>query len=56
MKSRGCYETPGGTLCRVAHLDIEALTIDREVRKIRDKLSVDFTQQCYNGINSNAQI
>eukprot|EP00038_Savillea_parva_P006947 m.166869 g.166869 ORF g.166869 m.166869 type:complete len:416 (-) comp12753_c0_seq1:99-1346(-) len=50
MKSRGCYETPGGTVLRAAHIDIEALTIDREVRKIRDMLSVQFTQQIYNGL------
>ena len=45
MKSRGCYETPAGTVIRAAHIDIEALTIDREVRKIRDMLSDQFTQQ-----------
>lgn len=50
MKSRGCYETPAGTVIRAAHIDIEALTIDREVRKIRDMLSVQFTQQIYNGL------
>ena len=50
MKSRGCYETPAGTIVRAAHIDIEALTIDREVRKLRDMLSVQFTQQIYNGL------
>lgn len=50
MKSRGCYETPAGTIIRAAHLDIEALTIDREVRKIRDMLSTQFTAQIYNGL------
>eukprot|EP00040_Diaphanoeca_grandis_P035241 m.221052 g.221052 ORF g.221052 m.221052 type:complete len:418 (+) comp33336_c1_seq1:104-1357(+) len=50
MKSRGCYETPAGTIIRAAHLDIEALTIDREVRKIRDLLSTQFTEQIYNGL------
>jgi len=50
MKSRGCYETPAGAIIREAHLDIEALTIDREVRKIRDMLSVQFTNQIYNGL------
>lgn len=50
MKSRGCYETPAGTIIRAAHIDIEALTIDREVRKIRDMLSVQFTSQIYNGL------
>ena len=32
IKSRGCYETPGGTLLRAAHVDIEGLVLDREVR------------------------
>jgi argininosuccinate synthase len=32
MKSRGCYETPGGTILHSAHLDLETLTMDREVR------------------------
>eukprot|EP00041_Stephanoeca_diplocostata_P006591 m.89508 g.89508 ORF g.89508 m.89508 type:complete len:414 (-) comp16441_c0_seq1:132-1373(-) len=50
MKSRGCYETPAGAIIREAHLDVEALTIDREVRKVRDMLSVQFTQQIYNGL------
>ena len=50
MKSRGCYETPAGAIIREAHLDIEALTIDREVRKIRDLLSTQFTSQIYNGL------
>lgn len=50
MKSRGCYETPAGTIIRDAHLDIEALCMDREVRKIRDKLADEFTQHIYNGL------
>jgi len=50
MKSRGCYETPGGAIIRAAHIDIEALTIDREVRKIRDTLTTEFTAQIYNGL------
>lgn len=49
MKSRGIYETPGGAIIRAAHLDIEALTIDKEVRKIRDMLSTKFTEQIYHG-------
>lgn len=49
MKSRGVYETPAGEILRTAHIDIEGLTIDREVRKIRDMLSVKLTEQIYNG-------
>ncbi|XP_028664371.1 argininosuccinate synthase isoform X2 [Erpetoichthys calabaricus] len=49
MKSRGIYETPGGTILRQAHLDIEAFTLDREVRKIKQSLAVQFSEQIYNG-------
>lgn len=36
VKSRGCYETPAGTILRKAHMDLEGLTMDRDVRKHRD--------------------
>ncbi|CAK4114668.1 unnamed protein product [Aphanomyces euteiches] len=49
IKSRGVYETPGGTLLREAHLDLEGLCMDREVMKLRDSLSVKFAEFCYNG-------
>jgi argininosuccinate synthase len=49
MKSRGCYETPGGTILHHAHLDLETLTMDREVMRIRDTLGVKFTELLYNG-------
>ena len=49
MKSRGVYETPAGEVLRIAHLDIEALTIDKEVRKIRDLMSTKFVEQIYHG-------
>ncbi|OQR90580.1 argininosuccinate synthase [Achlya hypogyna] len=49
IKSRGVYETPGGTILRVAHLDLEGLCMDREVMKLRDSLSVKFAEFCYNG-------
>jgi len=49
MKSRGCYETPGGTILHSAHLDLEVLTMDREVMRIRDTLQVKFTELVYNG-------
>jgi len=49
MKSRGCYETPGGSVLHAAHVDLETLTIDREVMRIRDTLGVKFTELIYNG-------
>ena len=49
MKSRGCYETPAGTILHRAHLDLETLTVDREVMRIRDTLSVKFAELVYNG-------
>lgn len=49
MKSRGVYETPGGTLLREAHMDLETLTMDREVMRIRDSLIPQYAQVVYNG-------
>lgn len=49
IKSRGVYETPGGTILRQAHLDIEGIAMDREVRRIRDMLSPKFSELVYNG-------
>ncbi len=49
IKSRGLYETPGGTILLSAHRDIEAIAMDREVMKIRDMLSPIFAQLVYNG-------
>lgn len=49
MKSRGIYETPGGTILRDAHLDIETFTMDREVRNIKQNLSIKFSELIYNG-------
>ena len=49
MKSRGIYETPAGAVLRQAHLDIESIALDKEVRKVRDLLSVRFAEQVYNG-------
>ncbi|NWR22675.1 ASSY synthase, partial [Emberiza fucata] len=49
MKSRGIYETPAGTILHHAHLDIEAFTMDREVRKIKQGLSLKFSELVYNG-------
>jgi argininosuccinate synthase len=49
MKSRGVYETPGGTVLMQAHLDLEGLTMDREVKLIRDGLIPKFAQLIYFG-------
>lgn len=50
IKSRGVYETPAGTLLRQAHLDIEGMTLDREVVRIRDSfLTTEFSRLCYYG-------
>lgn len=49
MKSRGVYETPGGTILRVAHRDLETITLDREVMKIRDSLIPKYSELVYNG-------
>ena len=49
IKSRGCYETPAGTVLRAAHLDLEGITLDREVVRIRDRLSAEFATLAYNG-------
>ncbi len=49
MKSRGVYETPGGTILRAAHRDLETITMDREVMKLRDSLVPQYSQLIYNG-------
>jgi argininosuccinate synthase len=49
IKSRGVYETPGGTLLRAAHLDLEGITMDREVKRITEHLASEFSRLCYNG-------
>eukprot|EP00520_Triparma_pacifica_P003471 CAMPEP_0118645880 /NCGR_PEP_ID=MMETSP0785-20121206/7746_1 /TAXON_ID=91992 /ORGANISM="Bolidomonas pacifica, Strain CCMP 1866" /LENGTH=428 /DNA_ID=CAMNT_0006537811 /DNA_START=23 /DNA_END=1309 /DNA_ORIENTATION=- len=49
IKSRGIYETPGGTLLRAAHLDLEGITMDREVKRITESLALEFSRLCYNG-------
>uniref|UniRef100_H2Z3Y5 Argininosuccinate synthase n=1 Tax=Ciona savignyi TaxID=51511 RepID=H2Z3Y5_CIOSA len=50
MKSRGCYETPAGTILQAAHIDIELLTMDREVFKLKQYLKTQFESQVYNGM------
>jgi argininosuccinate synthase len=49
MKSRGVYETPGGTVLRTAHRALETITLDREVMKIRDFLVPRYSELIYNG-------
>lgn len=49
IKSRGVYETPGATILRAAHLDLEGLTMDREVMRLRDGLSLKFADLVYYG-------
>ena len=49
MKSRGVYETPGGTILRTAHRDLETITLDREVMRIRDSLIPRYAELIYNG-------
>ncbi len=49
MKSRGVYETPGGTILRVAHQAVESITMDREVMHIRDSLVPRYADMIYNG-------
>ena len=49
MKSRGVYETPGGTILYAAHRDLETITLDREVMKIRDGLIPRYSELIYNG-------
>jgi len=50
MKSRGCYETPGGTLILAAHRELEALTLDRATLHYKQKLALDYAEMVYNGL------
>ncbi|KAG6832655.1 Argininosuccinate synthase [Tephrocybe sp. NHM501043] len=50
VKSRGCYESPGATILRTAHIDLEGLTLDRNVRALRDQfLTIELSKILYNG-------
>ncbi len=49
MKSRGCYETPGGTIMLRAHRAIESVTLDREVAHLKDELMPRYASLIYNG-------
>ncbi len=49
MKSRGVYETPGGTILRIAHMALETITLDREVMHLRDSLIPRYSELIYYG-------
>ena len=49
MKSRGVYETPGGTILRTAHIALESITMDREIMHLRDSLIPRYADMIYNG-------
>jgi argininosuccinate synthase len=50
MKSRGCYETPGGTLILFAARELEALTLDKGTLHYKQKLALDYAEMVYNGL------
>jgi argininosuccinate synthase len=50
MKSRGCYETPGGTILMTAIRELEALTLDRSMLHYKQKLALDYAEMVYNGL------
>ncbi|HEY0759822.1 MAG TPA: argininosuccinate synthase [Acidisarcina sp.] len=50
MKSRGCYETPGGTLITTAHRELEALTLDREVAHYKQQVALRYAEIVYFGL------
>ncbi|MCK9555421.1 argininosuccinate synthase [bacterium] len=49
MKSRGVYETPGGTILREAHIAMESITLDREVQHLKNSLALKYAELVYNG-------
>jgi argininosuccinate synthase len=50
IKSRGCYETPGGTLIVLAHRELEALALDRDVKHYKQHVSLRYAELVYNGL------
>ncbi|HEX4750375.1 MAG TPA: argininosuccinate synthase [Bryobacteraceae bacterium] len=50
MKSRGCYETPGGTILTAAARELESLTLDRSTMHYKQKLALDYAEMVYNGL------
>ena len=53
MKSRGIYETPGGTILLSAHKGIEQITLDREACHLKDEIMPRYAKLIYNGFKSN---
>ena len=49
IKSRGVYETPGGTILHIAHRDIESITIERNLQHLKDSISMQYAELVYNG-------
>lgn len=49
MKSRGCYETPGGTILMFAHRELESLTLDRATMHYKQKVALDYAELVYDG-------
>jgi argininosuccinate synthase len=50
IKSRGVYETPGGTILHAAHRDLESITLDRGVQHYKDRMSLEYAELIYNGL------
>jgi argininosuccinate synthase len=50
IKSRGCYETPGGTLLLTAHRELEALCLDREVMHFKQSIALKYAEMVYFGL------
>jgi argininosuccinate synthase len=50
MKSRGCYETPGGAILMAAERELEALTLDRTTLHYKQKVALDYAEMVYNGL------
>jgi len=55
IKSRGVYETPGGTILHVAHRDLESITLERDLQHMKDEMSLPYARLIYNGQWFNAQ-
>ena len=55
IKSRGVYETPGGTILHLAHRDLESITLERDLQHFKDELSLTYAKLVYNGQWFNAQ-
>ncbi|MCC5814421.1 MAG: argininosuccinate synthase [Leptospira sp.] len=56
IKSRGVYETPGGTILFHAHRDLESITLDRETQHMKDELVIPFAKLIYNGLWFSSQM